>query len=171
MLCEKCHDKDATVHLTQVVDGEVKKLHFCEECAAESGFDIQGPVSITDILLGMGGEEPTAALRASDRVCPSCGMKRADFKKSGRLGCPVCYDTFADELNSLVKAMHRSDQHMGKVPRRESVRARMTAEMGILQKALAEAVAGENFEEAARVRDEIQRCRKQISEEEQKVES
>ena len=121
MLCEKCNEREATVHLTQVIEGSVQKLHLCEECAAESGFDLQGPVSITDILLGMGGgqpEEESPAVETAERTCPVCHMRRADFKKMGRLGCPACYDVFGDELATLLKAVHRSDRHVGKVPAR-----------------------------------------------------
>ncbi|HPG00913.1 MAG TPA: UvrB/UvrC motif-containing protein [Kiritimatiellia bacterium] len=161
MLCESCHDKEATVHLTQVVDGSVEKIHLCEECANKSGFDLHGPVSISDILVGMGGalDQPGA-----ERSCPRCHLRRADFKKTGRLGCPVCYETFTAELMPLVKAMHRSEQHMGKVPSREDVRVRMSAEIASLQKELDDAVAAENYEEAAKLRDRIQKARSKAAE-------
>ncbi|MEM7394868.1 MAG: UvrB/UvrC motif-containing protein [Verrucomicrobiota bacterium] len=160
MICQQCSEKEATVHLTQVVDGQVKKVHLCDTCAADSGFDMDGPVSITDILLGMGGEEPTIpSPEPIDRSCPDCNMSKADFKKSGRLGCPTCYETFTDDLSSLVKALHRSDQHVGKVPAREGMRVKMSAEIARLQKDLNEAVACEQFEDAARIRDQIQSCR------------
>ena len=161
MLCESCHDKEATVHLTQVADGSVEKIHLCEECASKSGFDLHGPVSISDILVGMGGalDQPGA-----ERSCPRCHLRRADFKKTGRLGCPVCYETFTAELMPLVKAMHRSEQHMGKVPSREDVRVRMSAEIASLQKELDDAVAAENYEEAAKLRDRIQKARSKAAE-------
>jgi len=87
MLCESCNEQEATVHLTQVVDGSVKKVHLCEECSAKSGFDIQGPISISDILLGMGGSTEETP-DSSERSCTRCHLRRADFKKTGRLGCP-----------------------------------------------------------------------------------
>jgi protein arginine kinase activator len=163
MLCESCNEHEATVHLTQVADGSVKKVHLCEECAAKSGFDIHGPMSITDILLGMGAAAP--GTEGEERSCSRCHMRRADFKKTGRLGCPDCYQTFESELLPMVKAMHRSDQHTGKVPSREDLRVRMTAEIGSLQKSLDEAVAGEKFEDAARIRDQIATCRRKMNKE------
>ena len=54
MQCELCKEREATVHLTQVMDGAIKKLHLCEDCAAKSGVDVNGPLSISDILLGLG---------------------------------------------------------------------------------------------------------------------
>jgi len=154
MLCEKCKKQDATVHLTQVVDGQVKKLHLCEDCASKSGFDIHGPMSVTDMLLGM-GSKGVGEQKLRERSCPKCHMRRTDFKKTSRFGCPTCYETFKDELPPLLKAIHRSDHHLGKVPSRESRRVRMSAEIAQLQKALQEAIAAEKFEEAARLRDEI----------------
>ncbi len=165
MLCESCNEREATVHLTKVLEGSVKKVHLCEECAAKSGFDIHGPMSITDILLGMGGALSPKET-AADRSCPRCHLRRSDFKKTGRLGCPDCYDTFAGELFPLIKSMHRSEQHLGKVPSREGMRVKLTAELITLQKELDKAVAEERFEEAARLRDRIQSCRQQVAEEE-----
>jgi protein arginine kinase activator len=161
MLCESCNEREATVHLTQVADGSVKKVHLCEDCAAKSGFDIHGPMSITDILLGMGGATP--GVEGEERSCSRCHLRRADFKKTGRLGCPDCYQTFETELLPMIKAMHRSDQHTGKVPSREDLRVRMTAEIASLQKALDEAVAGEKYEDAAGLRDKIATCRRKMN--------
>ncbi len=160
MLCERCNENEATVHLTQVVDGAVQKLHLCEPCATEAGFDLEGPVSITDILLGMGGQaEPAAHETVAERACPQCHMTKGEFKKQGRLGCPSCYEVFYEDLSSLLKAVHHSDQHVGKVPSKESVRVRLTTEIARLQKELETAVAKEDFEDAAKLRDSIQACR------------
>jgi protein arginine kinase activator len=158
MICEACHEKEATVHLTQVADGAVKKVHLCEECAAKSGFDIHGPLSIQDILLGI-GQVPGETSVGPERSCPTCHFRRADFKKTGRLGCPDCYETFSAELLPLIKAMHRSDQHMGKVPSCEGTAVRMSSEIAAIQKALDQAISNENYEEAARLRDQIQIAR------------
>ena len=159
MICEMCKEHEATVHLTQVIDGAIKKLHLCEECAAKSGFDVQGPISITDILLGMGTAKEQTAAMVAEKSCPRCHMRRTDFKKTGRFGCGTCYEAFSDELPPLLKAMHRSEQHVGKVPASESVRVRATLELTSLQQSLDKAVAEEHFEEAAQLRDKIQECK------------
>ncbi len=162
IVCEICKNKEATIHLTQVIDGAVKKVHLCEACAAQSGFDAHGPMSITDILLGMGHAAEPVKVKVADRSCPRCHMRRADFKKSGRLGCSACYEAFEDELAPLIKVMHRKDQHVGKIPRREKQSVRVNAEIIQLQRDLERAIAREDFEEAARIRDRIQACRDQI---------
>lgn len=162
MICEICKEREATVHLTQVMDGSIKKMHLCEDCAAKSGVDTQGPLSITDILLGMGVEKGPAAA-ATERSCPKCHMRRTDFKKTGRFGCPTCYEAFAEELPPLLKAMHRSEQHIGKVPAAERPRVEATAELAALQQSLDQAIAGENYEDAARLRDRINAARAKLS--------
>ena len=60
MKCEVCHKEEATVHLTQVIDGEVKKLNLCQECAQKHRVDLNSPISITDILLGLGALKESA---------------------------------------------------------------------------------------------------------------
>lgn len=163
MLCEKCKAKEATVHLTTVIDGQIKKMHLCEECAIQSGVDIKGPLSITDLLLGLGVQKAQEATEA-ERTCPRCHMRRTDFKKTGRFGCAACYEAFAEELPPLLKAMHRSDHHTGKIPSRESRRVQASAELARLQQQMDKAIASENFEEAARLRDAILACRKKLNE-------
>jgi protein arginine kinase activator len=161
MICESCKERNATVHLTQVVDGAVKKVHLCEECALKTGMNIHAPVSISDILLGLGLANPPEG-GGVERTCPRCGMSRADFKKTGRFGCPECYEAFAEELPPLISNMHRGEQHIGKVPASESVRVVATTELNALQKELNKAVAEERFEDAARCRDRILECKARL---------
>ena len=166
MLCEQCHQNEATVHLTQVIDGQVNKLHLCEACAAKSGFEVEGAMSVTDILLGMGGQAapaPAQPVTDFERSCPKCHMRKSDFKKTGQFGCPSCYETFLEELMPLLRAMHRGgDRHVGKVPEREGVRVRVSAELARLRGLLDAAVNEENFEEAAVLRDQIRACERKV---------
>ncbi|AKJ65342.1 UvrB/UvrC motif-containing protein [Kiritimatiella glycovorans] len=163
MKCEFCHQKEATIHLTQVVNGVVKKIHICESCAEKKGWDVQSPISITDILFGLGQGESAGGEEASppgggeelELACPDCGMRRSDFKRIGRLGCPRCYDTFMGEIMSLINAMHHSNQHAGKIPARAGAAARRNAKLARLQKEIERAVAREEYEKAAELRDEV----------------
>jgi protein arginine kinase activator len=165
MLCEHCQEREATVHLAQVIDGHVKKLHLCEACAAETGFEVEGVTSVTDILLGMGGTAPAGTSPAAadfERSCPSCHLRKSDFKKAGQFGCPTCYETFEEELAPLLKAMHRGERHAGKIPEREGLRVRVSAELRRLRKALEDAVTEEQSEAAATLRDKIRACEARI---------
>ena len=155
MLCDHCQAKDATIHLTQVMDGEVRKLHLCEECAAAGGLDPDGTLSISDVLLGLGADAPAPPEAPAGSACPSCGLKTSDFRKTGRLGCPDCYAAFTDELTPLIRSMHRDARHRGKAPADEREKMRRRERRADLEHRLADAVEGEQFEEAARLRDEL----------------
>lgn len=169
MKCELCRNAEATIHLTQVVDGSIKKVHLCESCAAESGVDVNSPMSITDILLGLGGASESAppSVKTGERACPRCRLRRVDFKKTGRLGCPDCYHAFADELTPVIRAMHRNELHRGKVPEREQKRMQNTLQTAELKEQLDAAVAREAYEEAARIRDQLAVLRSASSDEEE----
>lgn len=164
MKCDLC-DKEAVVHLTQVVNGEMKEVHLCEEHAKEQGIDIHSPISITDILMGL-GEAKQGIEHQFSPSCPRCGMAREEFRRSGRLGCPDCYNTFMAELAVAIKAMHHSSQHVGKIPAREGLQTRIKSQIARLQKELDAAIAREDYEKAAEIRDRICEVRTQAEEQE-----
>ncbi len=158
MLCTICKEKPATVHLTQIVGDKMQKLDLCEDCAKTKG--INDPTSFgladLDLVLGLGASQQLEQAAGGVVLkCPRCGFTQADFKKSGRLGCPECYITFAEGLAGLLKTMHKGTRHTGKAP--EALRAtRENADrMKTLQTRLARAIKDENYEQAAQVRDEI----------------
>ncbi len=159
MKCDLC-DKEAVVHLTQVVNGEMKEVHLCEEHAKIQGLDLDSPISITDILMGLSGPQKNMSSELS-LACPTCGVSREEFRKTGRLGCPECYKTFMAELTMAIKAMHQSGQHLGKIPTREGVQTRVKSKIARLQKDLEAAIAREDFEKAAKLRDQIKKCREE----------
>ena len=158
MLCTICKEKPATVHLTQIVGDKMQKLDLCEDCAKTKG--INDPTSFgladLDLVLGLGASQQLEqAAGGVELKCPRCGFTQTDFKKSGRLGCPECYVTFAEGLRGLLKTMHKGTRHTGKAP--EALRAtRENADkLKTLQTKLAKAIKDEHYEQAAQVRDEI----------------
>ena len=159
MKCECCHEAEATIHLTQVVDGDVRKLNLCQACALQNGIDLNSPISITDVLLGLGAQpgmqKGKSMMTDLDLSCGHCQMTRSEFKKNARLGCPECYNAFMGELSALLQAIHHSRQHVGKIPARQGVEARITAQIASLQKDIETAIAKEEYEIAANLRDKI----------------
>ncbi len=155
MLCDVCGEKEANVHLTQMVNDDVKNLHLCEACAAASGLDVNSPVSLADVLLGVGGKKEDVGKELPDRVCPVCQMHFSDFKKTSRLGCQRCYESFEEYLAPLIDGMQKGGQHLGKMPSGRAADPALPRSLISLQDALRSAVAEENYEEAARIRDEI----------------
>ena len=157
MLCCACKEKPATVHLTQIVGDKMQKLDLCEDCAKTKG--VNDPTSFSladaDVLFGLGASQEIDQTAGTEMKCPRCGFTQVDFKKSGRLGCPECYKTFAEGLGGLLKAMHKGTRHTGKVPEALRESREQSDRLKMLQKKLAKAIDDENFEQAACLRDEI----------------
>jgi protein arginine kinase activator len=153
MKCELCGSNDATVSLKQVTSGKVTAVRVCTECAVKKGVEVQLPVPLlTDLLFGAGSAGQREARAAKEQhACPTCQMRWRDFRKTTLLGCPECYRSFSGELRAVLSSMHKMCTHVGKVPAREKV----SGEILTLRNALAEAVAAQNFEEAARLRDAV----------------
>lgn len=156
MLCNVCKENEATVHLTQMIEGKIKKVDLCETCSKSKGVDDPTGFSLADLLLGLGAaQESEPAVAGSDLSCPQCGHTQADFKKSGRLGCPRCYEVFREGLEGLLKSMHKGTKHVGKVPLSLQENRTMKERLKALQGKLEAAVSREDFESAAMLRDEI----------------
>jgi protein arginine kinase activator len=158
MLCTICKEKPATVHLTQIVGDKMQKLDLCEECAKTKG--INDPTSFgladLDLVLGLGASQQLEqAAGGVELKCSRCGFTQADFKKSGRLGCPECYRTFAEGLAGLLKTMHKGTRHTGKAPEALRATRENASLLKTLQTKLARAIKDENYEQAALMRDEI----------------
>ncbi len=157
MICEYCHQNDATIHLAQMVDGKSKELHLCEGCAEESGMNVQSVMSIPEILFGLGasGNLAKGNDKPSAKSCPHCHMRDCDFKKTARLGCPRCYEAFTEELGPMLAAMHKGSQHKGKIPEYLKKDLDKTLACNELKNELEKAIREENYEKAALLRDRI----------------
>ena len=161
MSCEQCHEREAVIHLTQIVNEQVTTLHLCERCAAEKGVESPGSQPKTPLgtfLAAMGQELPeqAPAPRTGDN-CSRCGGTLQDFRESGRLGCPECYRTFEVALRDLLRRLHGSTHHMGEryadhEPAPSKAEQPHAAE---LREQLRLAVETENFELAAELRDRL----------------
>jgi protein arginine kinase activator len=153
MQCECCQEHEATIHLTQVANGQTREVHLCETCAEQGGLNLQGVMALPEVLFGLGGAPADGT--GPDKSCPHCHFRRSDFRKTARLGCPRCYETFAEELAPMLAAMHKGTTHAGKVPSQARADIERAARLAALQQQLEAAVKAEQFEEAARVRDAI----------------
>jgi protein arginine kinase activator len=154
MQCDICKKAEATVHLTQIVEGKMLKVDLCESCAKEKGVQEAAGFSLADLLVGLGAAEEMK-VESPGAQCPVCGFTQADFKKTGRLGCSACWETFEAGLASLLKAMHKGDHHVGKVPTKAMHTLALSGKIQELAEQLEKAVREEKYEDAAQIRDEI----------------
>lgn len=160
MECDFC-ENTATVFLTQLIEGEMKKMSLCEDCAREKGVSDPAGFSLADVLLGGGQvQEAGKIMPATDEtdgmVCPNCGFSFAKFQQVGRLGCSICYDTFRGEILKRLRGMHKGTTHVGRVPEGLMEAHERQQRLEKLRERLEQAIAAENYEEAAGLRDEIQ---------------
>jgi len=154
MFCDVCKSKEATVFLTQIVEGKMQKVNLCEGCSKEKGVNDPTGFALADLLLGLGAAQEIEKSPLGIR-CSVCGFSQTDFKKTGRLGCSACYDAFAEGLSGMLKNMHRGLIHTGKVPARLALALSRARELAALQQGLEKAILEEKFEDAAGLRDKI----------------
>ena len=162
MLCDVCKCNDASVFLTQILEGKMQKVNLCDACSKEKGVQDPTGFALADLLLGIGAAEEIEKGAATQK-CPVCGFTQADFKKTGRLGCSACYRTFGEGLESLLKAMHKGTEHVGKLPERAARQMQLNDKMRALNDNLEKAVAEENYEIAASLRDQIKRLEHEMA--------
>lgn len=169
MICQECGKKPATLHFTKIVNGEKTEFHICESCAREKGEMIPGTsggFSIHNLLSGLLDFEPASGgkqtMTAAPR-CESCSLTYSQFRKLGRFGCSECYKFFDERLDPLFKRVHGNTVHTGKVPTRTGGRIQQKREIDRLKKELVQRVEHEDFEEAARIRDQIKALERNIS--------
>ena len=140
----------------------MQKVNLCETCSKEKGVEDPKSFALADLLLGIGAAEEIEK-GGSSQKCPVCGFSQADFKKTGRLGCSESYVTFAEGLTSLLKAMHKGTEHVGKLPQRAQRSIALSHRMRTLSENLQKAVADENYETAAPLRDQIKQLESELS--------
>ena len=162
MLCDVCKCNDASVFLTQILEGKMQKVNLCDACSKEKGVQDPTGFALADLLLGIGAAEEIEK-GSTTQKCPVCGFTQADFKKTGRLGCSGCYRTFAEGLESLLKAMHKGTEHVGKLPERAARQMQLNDKMRALNDNLEKAVAEENYEIAASLRDQIKQLEHEMA--------
>lgn len=161
MLCDNCKEKEAAIHLTQIVDNSVTTVHLCPQCAAEKGVQTGANVAkfpLSDFLASMGkGVAAHLPLGDSAEACAFCGATLTDFRETGRLGCPHCYETFETHLRALLRRIHGSSHHEGEIYLTPGSATAGGKEPGIsqLRRQLKAAVDAENFELAAELRDRL----------------
>jgi len=168
MLCDVCHQAQASIIIQKVVGQSEKTLHICPQCAAQKqvlqaggeGLDLPGLFSKLsgDVFGALSGMESGVEEKEVLHRCSACGLTDLEFKQSGRLGCPTCYVAFEEELRDTLANMHRGAIHTGRTPEESNVPSQAFApenSLPALQRELDRAVASEAYERAAAIRDEI----------------
>lgn len=158
MKCDHC-DNQATVHLIEIQGGKKVEKHLCETHAVEEGVAVKAQNAPINELLEKfvlkhsEGEQPgkPASIR-----CENCGTSYDEFRKTGLLGCPACYESFERGLMPLLERAHEgASRHLGKVPTHAGINELRQQRLRQLRRELEEAVAAEQYERAAKIRDRV----------------
>jgi protein arginine kinase activator len=154
-LCQRCQQGKATVHITDTMP-EKRERHLCEDCAEKEGVIIKQHPTTNEIIQQF-IKQKTGLGVADDLSCSRCGMTFRQFHAKGQLGCPDDYQAFKKALGPLIERAHEgATHHIGKIPATADEAVRKQAGLLRLRRELQEAVEQENYERAARVRDQIQ---------------
>lgn len=158
MMCDRCGQRQATIYLTKVVNGDKTELHLCKQCAEQGDSEFFKDMSLVNILANLANAQQKPATAAPPVVCPDCGFDLERFRREGRLGCEQCYKQFSADLIPMMRKVHGSLQHTGKKPGaalRQPVERRKPSRLDELRLQLKMAVKAEEYEKAAGIRDEI----------------
>ena len=165
MKCDNC-SKTATVHLTEIKGGKKIEKHLCEQCAAQNeGLPVKSHMPINELLTNFVMAHSGLQKNESSTGCESCGITWAEFRQNGLLGCANDYAVFEKDLTPLLQRAHENaTHHIGKVPARRGgtgVPVKRAVDLARLRKDLQKAVEGEDYERAAKLRDQIRQAETQ----------
>lgn len=176
MICNACKQKDATVHITRILNGKKEELYLCEDCAKNAeGLNINmnlqpeinlgSPFTFQSILSGIMdyiNKSSTNSLEeSSELICEKCGTSFSEFKKKGLVGCNECYRNFANTLNPIIRRLQGNVEHVGKIPKSSGKDIMKKKTILCLKENLQKAIAMEEYEKAAEIRDRIREIQKE----------
>ncbi len=175
MFCDICQKEEATIFYKEMVNNKYTEMHLCKKCAGEQEVkNLQIPPAITNLLSALAELSAEAVPKEiAEEKCPGCGFTYSDFRERGKLGCSQCYQSFSEPLSNILRKIHGNIQHSGKSPATLPTPATPSAvppvretelskEIVALRQALEAAVKKEEYEEAAKLRDQIKALEKEI---------
>ena len=155
MNCDKC-GAPSVYHSTLIVNGVSKKTSLCRDCAIKEGVFNNQPTSLFDDMFSsfadMLGFEQVENL-----VCPVCKTSLREFKSTGKLGCPNCYDMFKDEISNIIKKIAPFETHKQETIKTKTVKEKPSKEeqIRLLREEMKQAVSEERYEDAAKIKKQI----------------
>lgn len=159
MLCQNCQKRNANVHITQIINNNKIEKYLCDQCANEKGkFGFGSSINLSDFLSGFivsSNNETKMDIEPKGSTCEICGMNFEDFRKTGKMGCGSCYQSYGDKMKPILKRLHGNSEHVGKAPAAVSKGLEFSREIEKLKELLGKAIQTEEYEKAAEIRDRI----------------
>ncbi len=161
MLCKNCGKRQASTHVKKTVNGVTEEYHLCKECAIKLGISGINPFDLSDLWGTLFGENNQKSI-SSEKKCPTCNNSFSQIAKSGKMGCPDCYTTFYEALLPSLNKIHGKAVHTGKVPAHADKRAKAEYMLRKMKEDLKTSIEKEDFESAAKLRDDIRALENEI---------
>lgn len=163
MICQNCKNKKATTYIKEAINGQIKEVYLCEDCAGKMGVDASFYFGgeLSNFLSGFLG---ASGIKQNTEVCDVCGMNFSELSKGGKVGCASCYDKFKNKLLPVIQKIHGDSVHRGKRPggstlvvskKNPTLAVSKISDVERKKLLLKKAVEEQNFEDAAVLRDEI----------------
>lgn len=170
MRCERCGQREASIHIQKNINGRVSEQYLCRQCAEETGdlnlvFDSGFPMQnlLASFLQQWPGLSEGTQQPATDPRCPECGTAYSQFAQSSLLGCPQCYENLSPQLDPVIQRIQGNVQHVGKIPQRAGGLARVRRELSQLKDDQQQAIRAEDYEKAAQLRDRIKELEEKLA--------
>ena len=175
MICDNCGKNNANVRYTQIINGQKKEMVLCEECSRKLGIghmDFNIPINFSSFFGDFLDEFEnsnfvSSLIPARELKCNDCGETFEEFMHTGKFGCGHCYDAFEDNLDSILKNIHGSNRHLGRIGKinknintkkednLKNENKKEKTELEKLEDDLQLAIKEERYEDAAKIRDQI----------------
>ena len=160
MMCDECGQNPATIHIATIIGGNKKDENLCPQCWQKRNAALLGGLQVGDLLSKLLGAKPKQdkAEEPEEKIelyCDGCGMSYHEFQKTGRVGCAHCYAVFGEHMEKTLKSIHGHARHVGKAPEHLAGEMDAQRQLDALRRLMEEAVAAEDFEQAAVLRDQI----------------
>ncbi|MBN2899725.1 MAG: UvrB/UvrC motif-containing protein [Clostridia bacterium] len=166
MLCSKCQLRIGKIEIQRHEAGQLVNYILCDECAKTfEDYDLETSFSDNDLLTSLIESVQQSPLQVSyilTTTCSSCGMTYGSYRKTGRVGCSKCYESFKEKLIPLIQELHGAAVHVGKAPRNYSDYQEIKRKILALKSELKVAISKEDFEKAAAIRDDVEALEAQM---------
>ncbi len=170
MLCERCNQNEAKIHLIKSINGDKTGIWLCDNCAKIFGelsivkSSDWKRLSFNKIINSIFEDFPLKDEKVTNLVCKACGTTYEEVKEKRILGCDKCYYYFIDNLTQAIKKNQGNIEHIGKIPKREGIIIKKKKKIKKLKNDIEKAIAIEDYERAAVLRDKIWDLEKELKE-------
>ena len=163
MICDLCKKNNAVIHIEKQAGDNRSQMRICCDCAGLDGMSPENLSSesinklISELAIGLPADS-----QQEQKVCTQCECSLEELQRTDKAGCSTCYDEL---INAVVMPKWQKPpyfKHIGKTPYtlksldEDRVFHETPNQIQLLKEKLNASISQEDYEEAARLRDEIE---------------